>query len=224
MRLQQTPDAASQLQTQLAKLSDNDLILVTSTQAASQAKALWDAQPSPPDLSHYHCFAVGSSSAQILSEFASFSYPKVETSEALWDMIKDKKLALTSSKSSLKQKALILKGEGGRKFLKSSLQQVGCLVVECNMYRRQSILPKVDASHWQNQHIDCVVVTSGELMNTAFQYFPKAWLTSLHWIVVSERMAAIAYEHGIKHVFVSSAANDKALLEAVRQFPEGKHD
>ncbi len=227
MRLEPTPNAEQQLEQHLANLNDNDFILVTSTQAASQAKAIWDAHP-PADLSRFHCFAVGSSSAAILSDYADFLHPDTETSEALWEMIEQQHFAKSTTPNASqrpeKQQVLMLKGEGGRKFLKSALQQVRCLVVECNMYQRQITLPNVDSTHWQHQNIDCIVVTSGELLQAAFQYFPESWLLSRYWIVVSERMAELAKSLGIKHVLVSRAANDSALLEAVRQFPEGKHD
>ncbi|MCY7296257.1 uroporphyrinogen-III synthase [Alteromonas sp. a30] len=227
MRLQPMENVENILLPALHALNNNDIILVTSTKAAEIAADILKAQQSCPDFSTLHCYAVGQSSASTLSELGHFKSPEIETSEGLLNLLSpvissSKQFANSKKHHRPPKRVVILKGEGGRQTIKTTLQQVGCLVVECDLYRRQAITPEKTTSHWQQQSVDCIIATSGELMQNAFNSLPNDWLCDKHWIVVSDRMKAKAKDFGInKPIFVSRAANDAALLEAVRQFPEG---
>lgn len=230
MQLIPTEDAEQQCVSALSSVNNNDLILVTSTKAANIAANILKSHPQLADFSALQCYAVGQSSAALLASFGQFQSPEIETSEGLLALISQQLdlnlnnaqlCAQSTDKAPKPRRVIILKGEGGRETLKTAFQQVGCLVVECNLYRRQAIAPETTTSQWQQQNVDCIIATSGELMQNAFNCLPRDWLCSKHWIVVSERMQAKARDFGInKPIFVSRAANDAALLDAVRQFPE----
>jgi len=177
-------------------------------------------------------FAIGQKSAQILMPeshppFGKVNFPKQETSEGLLKYLAN--FPTYQIKETLfpekKPKIIILKGEGGRTLLKDSLVAWGHQVMESDLYQRKIMEPAMLSKSWYQSHISCVVVTSGELLQATFQYFDddNQWLTTLPWVVVSERMANIAKDYGINTVFVSGGANNAALLATASVASASRH-
>ena len=225
MTLQAIESNLAQMFTQLLALRTGDWVISTSTFASNLVlDGLNNLQSSDKNTllkQQLTWFAIGKKSAQILmsknySSLSKVSFPKQETSEGLLELLA--KFSTFTTKEGLfpekKPKIIILKGEGGRTLLKDSLLALGHQITEYNLYKRKIIEPTMLPKSWYRSHTSCVVVTSGELLQATFQYFDgdNQWLTLLPWVVISERMANIARDYGIKTVFVSGAANHAALL------------
>lgn len=222
LKLEPNPDQLALLQQDLANLQSEDLLLVTSTAVAEFAgEQLHRFMRGSGRDAIFATFAVGASSAQRLNlDDGSVRYPELETSEGLLALIQEYRSTLEVANSS-KPKALLLKGFGGRGLLTPQLAAMGYQVIERNLYRRVSNPDWVKHQDWHASDIGCVVATSGELLQAAFNEpsLDKEWLRRLPWIVVGDRMAEIAKALGIGDIFVSAKANDAALLAAMKQFP-----
>lgn len=212
----------------LISLETGDWVISTST-FASELAVNTLANIANPDrasflINEVKWFAIGEKSAHILMSGSHHSpthvsIPEQETSEGLLTYLEnylacDNTVEVFPEK---KRKIIILKGVGGRALLKNSLQKSGHQVTEANVYQRKILEPAMLSKSWYQPNISCVVVTSGELLQATFQYFENnnQWLTSLPWVVVSERMANIAKDYGIKTTFVSGGANNTALFSTV---------
>lgn len=225
MTLQAIEANLAQVYTHLMALGTGDWVISTSTFASELLLNLCRNLKSKDKDALFgqelNWFAIGKKSATILmsehhSPSRQVNFPKQETSEGLLELLA--RFSTIGTKEVLfpekKPKIIILKGEGGRTLLKDSLLARGHQVTESNLYKRKIMEPARLPKSWYQLHTSCVVVTSGELLQATFQYFDSEnqWLTSLPWVVVSERMANIAKDYGIKTVFVSGAANHAALL------------
>lgn len=228
MTLEPIESKLADFHTKLLSLSQGDWIISTSTFAselvANELNALKNNDKYVQSLQGVTWFAIGEKSAQILMSEnlplpGKVFFPENETSEGLLAHLEkfstyDTKVEVFPEK---RRKIIILKGEGGRTLLRDSLAAKGDRVMESDLYRRKIVEPAMLSKSWYQSHISCVVVTSGELLQAAFQYFGdnNQWLKLLPWVVVSERMANIAKDYGIKTIFVSGAANNGALLSTV---------
>ena len=228
MTLESNEAGLAQFHQALRTLLPGDWVISTSTFAsklvANELKQLNNQDNNLASLNHIEWFAVGETSAQdLMHEDLSFPskvhFPEVETSEGLLAHLEqfstyDTKVEVFPEK---KRKIIILKGEGGRTLLRDSLAAKGHQVMESDLYKRKIVEPAMLSKSWYQSHISCVVVTSGELLQATFQFFSgdNQWLTLLPWVVVSKRMANIAKDYGIKTIFVSGAANNKALFSTV---------
>lgn len=228
MALEAVENKLAHLHAILLSLSADDWIISTSTFASklviNEFKTLKNTDKVFQSLQGVSWFAIGEKSAQILmSENLPLPrkviFPKKETSEGLLAHLEkfstyDTKVEVFPEK---KRKIIILKGEGGRTLLRDSLAAKGHQVMESDLYKRKIVEPAMLSKSWYQSHISCVVVTSGELLQATFQYFgdDNQWLRLLPWVVVSERMANIAKDYGIKTIFVSPAANNGALLSTI---------
>jgi uroporphyrinogen-III synthase len=199
--------AIASLPNKIADLArDQDYkILVTSTVAATQAaqlKSLWPA--------NVQFFAVGKSTAAIL-EAANIPtiVPHTPRTEGL--------LALPEFAKVNQQPIIIMKGFGGRELLHDTLVERGAKVTEWEVYKRQRVVTPRSTQDWQAEQIQCIIATSGEVILAAFDYFEPQWLTSLHWIVVSQRTADIAAKLGVTQITQSRDASDQALIQSAKQ-------
>lgn len=144
--------------------------------------------------------AVGKGTAKVLENvFNHIVIPATADSEGL--------LALPELQRA--EQVCLVKGHGGRDLLLSSL--AGKSVSLANLYHRQyqCSQPKQD---WQIEQISRIIVTSGDLLDAAFRYFDAQKLQDKHWVVVSERLAALAKRKGIERVTVSQGVSNEALL------------
>ncbi|MDO6693176.1 uroporphyrinogen-III synthase [Aliiglaciecola sp. 3_MG-2023] len=163
--------------------------------------------------SELQVFAVGPSTGESLTQLTKqVIVPDMANSEGL--------LSLPQLQALSNQKVFLVKGVGGRKILPTELQSRGAIVEHINLYSR---LPCIDYSQteaWQPQEIQCIVATSGEIIQAAWDKFDRTWLKSTPWIMVSQRLADYAAKLGIQQVYLSAGARDEQLKDAINQFLE----
>ena len=199
----QLPAKIADLQSRAAK---KIYLIVTSTVAAQQCvlmKKLW-----PQNICF---FAVGAGTGRILqSEGFTVVVPDEARTEGL--------LALPQLNHLANQSIVIMKGFGGRELLHDTLVTRGAEVVEWEVYKRVKIYAPVSTQDWQPAQIRCIIATSGEVIQAAFDYFEASWLKTLNWIVVSQRTAEIASKLGVTQIDISLDASDQALIQSAQQF------
>jgi len=151
-------------------------------------------------------FAIGSATARTLESRGARvdEVPLLATSEGLLDLKPIKKVS--------QQRILLVKGEGGRDILATTLKQRGATVVSIAVYRR--VLPILQQDNfqslWRKDAVDAIVLTSEEAMHNLFFLFGEAahaWLRSKICIVKSERLAAAAASFGFTSIVVSPTLN-----------------
>lgn len=124
------------------------------------------------------------------------------------------------------QRVLIVRGEGGREELATTLRSRGADVQYLNVYKR--IMPStantdVIALLTENK-LDVITATSGEVLQNLLIILDAVYhrqLFSLPLVVVSDRIKQIATELGFKKVAVTSSPTDEAILETVNQSNRG---
>jgi len=127
-------------------------------------------------------------------------------------------LALPGLQAVQGKRILILRGNGGRELLGTTLRARGARVDYAEVYRREA--PEADAAEedWLDKSA-ILTVTSGEAVQNLVAATPEAQRGTLFakpLIVVSERTAALARELGFtRAVRVSQTASDEAIMEAV---------
>ncbi|MCC2617539.1 uroporphyrinogen-III synthase [Aestuariibacter halophilus] len=187
---------------QLAKVDDQHGIIVTSTVAAHASASFLAATLAT-------VFAIGKSTAAVLDNLGIQAHtPEVETSEGM--------LALIDSLALECQHWFILKGVGGRDALATGLQQRGNKVEELAVYQRHVMAKPYQTQPWQWSEIQCIVATSGALIDAAFHHTPASVLQSIPWAVVSERLAGHLERRGVTDVRVCNGASDAALVACIR--------
>jgi uroporphyrinogen-III synthase len=202
--------AISQLPIKIAELPCDTgtgvYVIVTSTVAAEQCVLMKHQWPT-----NVHFFAVGASTGRILeSAGLAVVVPKEARTEGL--------LALTQLNQVINQSVIILKGFGGRELLHDTLVSRGAKVTEWEVYKRVKLDPPVSTQDWHPAQIRCIIATSGEVIQAAFDFFDVSWLQTLNWIVVSQRTADIASKLGVTQIEISRDASDQALIQCAQQF------
>ncbi len=199
-------EAISQLPSKIASLSSNVYVIVTSTVAAQQCVLMTNQWPN-----NVCFFAVGASTGDILQK-AGFTVvvPQEARTEGL--------LALPQLNHIVNQRIVIMKGFGGRELLHDSLVTRGAKVTEWEVYKRVKLAPPVSTQDWREEQIRCIIATSGEVIQAAFDFFDAGWLKTLNWIVVSQRTADIASKLGVTQIDISRDASDQALIQCAQQF------
>lgn len=204
------------LQQQLSQLGEQDWLIFISPQAViTSIPHLRRAWPQLPDTVRWA--AVGAGTAQALKEagYNEIIYPPVEFStEAL--------LALPEFHSISGKKIAIIKGEGGRELLQTTLQERGAHVLLINSYRRA--LPEIDPTRYCdlfiNNKIDAAICTSFEgIANLKKLIGEKAWKTLkvTPCIVMSERIKSLAHHLGFQTIWVVKSASHTAILNLLAE-------
>jgi uroporphyrinogen-III synthase len=120
------------------------------------------------------------------------------------------------------QNFLIVRGEGGREQLATTLRSRGAAVNYLEVYKR--IIPRIDSSPVMEllaQHrLDVITVTSAEaLQNLSVMLGEKnnnnKLLSLIPLVVVSDRIRCIAADMGFNRITVTDSPNDTAILETV---------
>ncbi|WP_133468055.1 uroporphyrinogen-III synthase [Paraglaciecola marina] len=181
-------------------------VIVTSTVAAEQCIKLKNTWPEKIVF-----FAVGNSSADILRKAA---FDVITPIEARTEGL----LALPQLNQVSDKKIIIMKGYGGRELLVDTLKKRGALVDEWEVYERVKIAKPESTQDWQQEQIRCIIATSGEVIQAAFEHFENTWLQTRDWIVVSKRTAEIAEKMGVNHIHVSRDASDKAIIQCAQLY------
>lgn len=192
-------------------LRDADLVVFVSIAAVTCLENQFDLTSLTQPL-----FAVGRSTASAAQRAAKRDVvsPTDQRSEGL--------LALDTLQQVAGKNIVIIRGNAGRELIKSGLVARGAKVHYVQSYRRVPLpLDGVRLSdQWRQQQIQCIVVTSNEILSLLFQSLPPEahpWLVSRQWILISPRMLETARELGIAadHLHLADSANDAALLDAI---------
>ena len=207
------PNAAVLL-SQLADIQP-DLVIVTSTVAAdmyvaslseSTAKHKQDLRQQK----HPIFIAVGASTAKKLS-IANTRVLQAEpsNSEGIIACIGQLKLKHAN--------VAILKGKGGRKLISEALTEKGFTVSEFDLYERVVLREAYYTEHFEADNIQCIIATSSEIIDAAYNFFEPQWLNSRQWIVVSKRTKLHLSALGANNIFTSNGATDSLLIAAANQ-------
>ena len=201
-------------------LEQADQVIFVSVSAVSCLQQQYDCKKITAPL-----IAVGTTTATVLEKCSGREVlvPQDQRSEGV--------LALPELQDVTDQHIVIVRGNAGRELIKKGLLQRGAHIHYVQSYRRVP-LPLDGQSlsdQWHQQDIQCIVVTSNEILQLIFALLPKeqhSWLQQQLWIMVSPRMKEAAIELGIdgSRIYLSASANDQALLEAICQFRGTCHD
>ena len=118
------------------------------------------------------------------------------------------------------QRCLIVRGEGGRDELATTLRNRGAEVDYLDVYKR--MIPSIDSSLVSSllvqDKLDVITVTSGEALQNLFIMLEEKHhqrLLAVPLVVVSNRIRQIAASMGFKRIAVTSCPSDSAILETV---------
>lgn len=127
-------------------------------------------------------------------------------------------LALPGLQTVAGKRILILRGNGGRELLATTLRERGAVVDYAEVYRREAPSANSAESGWLDK-TDIITVTSSEALAHLVALTDaeqQARLLDKPLVVVSERTAAQAHELGFRSpVLIASQASDEAILETV---------
>jgi len=197
----------------MAKLDDYSLAIFVSANAVEHGLALMQTAATRTRI-----VAVGESSAAALERAGLGPVLRPAEgagSEALLALAELGEASVAGSR------VLIVRGEGGRQLLGSTLSKRGARVTYAEVYRR--VTPEVDAGEMVERGraggIDAVVVTSLQGLDNLFDMLGEgdtAWLREVGYVVISERLAIRARELGVKdEPVVATRADDDALVDAL---------
>ncbi|WP_042013076.1 uroporphyrinogen-III synthase [Aeromonas fluvialis] len=118
------------------------------------------------------------------------------------------------------KRVLILRGNGGRDLIASTLASRGALVHYCATYERH--YPDLDGDaltrRWQAAGLDSLLMTSGELLQRLLELVPahqRTWLFDRLLVVPSPRVAEMASAAGFIHITIAQGASNQALMAAL---------
>jgi uroporphyrinogen-III synthase len=136
-------------------------------------------------------------------------------------------LAMPQMQQMKGQSCLIIRGEGGREELATTLRSRGATVDYLDVYKR--VIPGIDGSQESlllaQDKLDVITVTSGEaLQNLLIMLEEKhhRQLFEVPLVVVSERIRQIAADTGFKRIAVTDSPSDEAILETVTMCVTGE--
>ncbi|MGZ4954316.1 MAG: uroporphyrinogen-III synthase [Methylobacter sp.] len=205
-------DAAEEIKNTLANLDSFQWVIFISANAVNFA--LKANSGKIPRTKFVRFAAVGQSTAQAM-RMAGLAVDLVPengyNSETL--------LAIPQLQEVEKQRFLIVRGEGGREQLATTLRSRGAEVNYLEVYKR--IIPRIDSSpvvELLAQHsLDVITVTSAEaLQNLNLMLGENNKLLSLiPLVVVSDRIRCIAADMGFNRITVTDSPIDTAILETV---------
>ncbi|PHM74847.1 uroporphyrinogen-III synthase [Xenorhabdus kozodoii] len=203
------------LSQKLQGLSAGDRVFLLSKNAVHYAneQLIQEGQSWPEPLSYY---GIGKSTSLMFHRLTGLEISHAEQGETSEDL-----LQLPALQDMNKKKILLLRGNGGREVIASTLRFRGGEVDYCECYSRQPV--KYDTAdfsrHWQQCGIKTLVVTSGEMLQLLYNLVTdrdgKAWLLNCKLIVVSERLAKIAQNLGWQTIKVAKSADNDALIQAL---------
>jgi uroporphyrinogen-III synthase len=166
-------------------------------------------------------FAVGNATKQALLAIGITQVlsppPQQEHSEGL---LKLPELADVNDK-----KVVIFRGNGGREHIANNLIQRGAKVSYVESYQRVwRTLPINIAQQWRAQQINCIVITSNDILLALIKYLASTtentdnyWKTQCLWLVVSDRIEKSAKALGLTRVINSHSASSQILYETLQK-------
>ena len=199
----------------LAKLHRNDYIIAISDNAVNYAnQSLVAQQQHWPSQCNY--IAVGPTTAACWQQHGvkQIATPEQHDSEGM--------LTLLASTPLEQKNILILRGNGGRETLADELAKRAKNVTYCEVYQRAAPSYQYEelSNKWQQLGINSVIITSAEILTSLMRSLPSQaliWIRPLHFIVPSQRIAAIAQSWKIHNVTIADGASNNSLFNALRQ-------
>jgi len=203
----------ARVRAKLQNLDRFDLVIFVSANAVEQSLKVLSVE----DLSRQKIAAVGKKTAQYLYEKgldASISPKSIFNSEALLALPEIKKLGQGD-------KVAIVRGEGGRDYLKEQLEAQGVDVDYINVYRRrcpQSSLDELCLAN-QQQPLDVIMLTSVQSATNLFDLqsggVDNAWLSKVTLLVGSERIKSklLSSKYKTGKMIVADDPSDKTMFE-----------
>jgi uroporphyrinogen-III synthase len=195
-----------------------DYLIVTSQYAAQGLRLAMQTSPSGQLLAHSQVIAVGTTTAKSLEQcfdaksITTPKSPEQQNSEGILNL---------PELSSVKHKSIaIIKGESGRSLLKEQLTQRGAQVEEFCVYSRQPVqadFKTLERELMQESGPHFMLVTNGEAASAIIEAQEASFLKQMTWVVISERVAKLVKQQGIKSVLISAGASDDALLKCIQQ-------
>ncbi|MGZ4992745.1 MAG: uroporphyrinogen-III synthase [Methylobacter sp.] len=128
-------------------------------------------------------------------------------------------LAMPQLQQVERQEILIVRGEGGREQLATTLRSRGAEVNYLEVYKR--IIPHIDSSPivelLAQRSLDVITVTSAEALQNLNVMLGEnnKLLSSVPLVVVSDRIRCIAADMGFNRITVTDSPIDTAILETV---------
>ncbi|HEB97946.1 MAG TPA: uroporphyrinogen-III synthase [Thiotrichales bacterium] len=118
------------------------------------------------------------------------------------------------------RRVLIVRGEGGREWLRQALEARGARVEYAELYRRGR--PQADPGplldRWEAGGVDAVTVASGESLDNLFAMLGgrgRPLIAGTPLMVPGPRVAAHATELGVEEIHTAADATDEAMLRAL---------
>ncbi|EPG7577062.1 TPA: uroporphyrinogen-III synthase [Providencia rettgeri] len=199
---------------QLDSLTENDLVFLLSKNAVEYANLTLEqmARSWSDKLSYY---GIGRSTGQYFQQVTGKSISWAEQGETSEVLLTHPELQFLEGKN-----ALLLRGNGGRELLASTLRARGAKVSYCECYTRHPVY--YDRAQfnqqWFQTGITDVVITSGQMLALLDELITEeyqTWWFSRRLLVVSERIADQARRGGWQKVCIANSADNNALLEAL---------
>lgn len=132
-------------------------------------------------------------------------------------------LATTEMQNVTGKRILIIRGNGGREYLKQTLEQRGAIVDYLNVYQR--IKPSVESSeleqYLQNNEIAAIVITSAESLKNLVEMTPQKVIVNLLQVpllLINKRLIEFASKAGFENeLIVATEASDEAIVETLKE-------
>lgn len=199
---------------QLDSLNTDDLVFLLSKNAVEYANLTLEQMACSwsDKLSYY---AIGRSTGQFFQQITGKNIRWAEQGETSEVLLTHPDLQFLEGK-----KALLLRGNGGRELLASTLRSRGAQVDYCECYARHPVDydKALFNDQWFRTGITDVVITSGQMLALLEELITdeyRTWWFSRRLLVVSERIADQARKSGWQKVCVANSADNNALLEAL---------
>ncbi|WP_199610255.1 uroporphyrinogen-III synthase [Flocculibacter collagenilyticus] len=168
-------------------------------------------------------FAVGKKTADSLhhklsglSIPAAVEVPLNESSEGL--------LQLPALSQVAQDTITIVRGVGGRELLATQLRERGAKINYLEVYQREIIHndPQMWYDQWKKIQINCIVVTSLEILEQIFSQAPQEIILNLQqctWLVASERIAQSAEQYDVPYsqINICGGASDQHIVATIQQ-------
>lgn len=132
-------------------------------------------------------------------------------------------LATAAMQNVSDNRILIIRGNGGREYLKQTLEQRGAIVDYLNVYQRTK--PLTDNSeleqYLQNNEIAAIVITSTESLKNLVELTPpkvKVNLLQIPLLLINKRIVEFAKKTGFENkLIISTEASDEAIVGTLKE-------
>ncbi|UDG81240.1 Uroporphyrinogen-III synthase [Candidatus Hartigia pinicola] len=202
------------LNSKLKQLNEHDLIFLLSKNAVWYANLILQ-QEGLNWSDKFYYYGIGRSTSKYFQEITGKVARWSEHGETSETLLNLPELQFVKGK-----RALLLRGNGGRELLASTLRSRGAYVEYCECYTRHPVFhEKITFNQqWMHSNITDIVISSSQLLTLLNELIDdniKEWWFNHRLLVVSKRIANQAYKNGWQRVYVSNSADNHSLLEAL---------